>query len=300
MSVVGQASDTTPELLQAPEVRRRYRKVWKRHKLGFLGLFLLSLVVLATTFGPMLVDIDPNQQALRERLLPPLTEGPDHFHLLGTDALGRDVFARALTGARASLGVVLAALALGSTIGVSLGTIAGFYGGWRDNVVMRLVDAQLALPTLISAMFVAAVLGTGYWKTALTLGVTTWPIYARLMRAEVLKIRGEDFIEAGIALGSTDPRLVRAHVAPNLISALVVVASLELGRTVLVESSLSFLGFGMQPPDASWGSMIREGQVYIFDAPWLSAVPGIFIMLTVLGLNLVGDWLRDVLDPHHA
>lgn len=280
-------------------VRGRFRKAWKRHKLGAFGMALVAAVALCAALGPILVEIDPNQQLLTERLLPPMTQGQDAFHWLGTDNLGRDVLARVLTGARASLGVVLAALALGATIGVTLGAVAGYYGGWRDNAVMRLVDAQLALPTLISAMFVAAILGTGYWNTALTLGVTTWPIYARLMRAETLKIREEDYIEAGVALGASDRRLMLRHVAPNLISSLVVVASLELGRTVLVESSLSFLGFGMQPPDASWGSMIRAGQAYIFAAPWLATVPGVFIMVTVLGLNLVGDWLRDVLDPHH-
>ena len=299
MKVVRPDPNTTAPVDAPPKSRRTFRRLWRLHKLGFLGLFLVGITVVATVFGPIIVDIDPNQMSLPERLLPPMTQGPEHFHVLGTDALGRDVLARALNGARASMGVVLAALALGASIGVSLGAIAGFYGGWRDNVVMRLVDSQLALPTLISAMFVAAVLGTGYWNTALTLGVTTWPIYARLIRAEVLKIRREDFIEAAIGIGATDRRLLFGHVAPNLVSSFVVVASLELGRTVLVESSLSFLGFGMQPPDASWGSMIRQGQIYIFDAPWLSVVPGVFIMLTVLGLNLVGDWLRDVLDPHH-
>ncbi|TDC52755.1 ABC transporter permease [Jiangella ureilytica] len=279
--------------------RRRWRRAWRRHRLGVLGIVMASFVALSAIFGPIIVDFDPNEQVLTDRLLPPGTEGEAGYHLLGTDNLGRDVLARVLAGARASLGVVLAALILGAAIGVTLGAIAGFYSGWRDNLIMRVVDAQLALPTIIAALFIAAVLGTGYWNTALTLGVTSWPAYARLMRAEVLRIREEDYIDASIGLGAPDRNLIRRHVFPNLVSSLCVVASLELGRTVLTESSLSYLGFGMQPPDASWGSMIRDGQAYIFEAPWLATVPGVYIMLTVLGMNLLGDWLRDVLDPHH-
>lgn len=277
---------------------RRLRRSWKRHKLGVVGGAFVGFIALAAIFGPVLLGIDPNQQSLTSRLLPPFTQGEDFYHVFGTDNLGRDMFARVLIGARASMGVVLAALVLGATLGMLLGILAGYYGGWVDTVVMRLVDAQLSVPILVSAMFVAALLGTGFWNTALTLGVASWPLYARLMRADALKIRKADYIEAGFGLGATDRRLLRSHVLPNLISSMCVVASLELGVMVLVESALSFIGLGMQPPDASWGSMIRAGQGYVFTAWWLSAIPGVFIMLAVLGLNLLGDWLRDIFDPY--
>lgn len=288
--------DGAPDVVHAPT--RRFRRAWRRHKLGFVGCFLVGLVGFAAIFGPMLYGVDPNAQSLPNRLVPPFEQGTTIYHLLGTDNLGRDMLARVLVGARASLGVVLVALLIGAGIGMTAGTLAGFYGGWFDNIVMRLVDAQLAIPVLVSAMVVASLLGTGFFNTALTLGIASWPIYARLVRADSLAIRKEDYIEAGVALGSTDRRLLVSHVLRNLISALCVVASLELGRMILIESSLSFLGLGMQPPNASWGSMIRTGQGYVFTAWWLSAVPGVFIMVTVLGLNLMGDWLRDVLDPH--
>jgi peptide/nickel transport system permease protein len=296
MSTTAVSTSQDPDVTHPPS--QPFRRAWRRHKLGVMGGSFVGLIVLAAIFGPILLNIDPNEQSLGSRLLPPFTQGDDLYHVFGTDNLGRDMLARVLIGARASVGVVLAALLLGATLGMLLGILAGFYGGWVDTFIMRLVDAQLSVPTLISAMFVAALLGTGFWNTAITLGVASWPLYARLMRAEALKIRQTDYIEAGVAQGSTDRRLLGSHVLPNLISAMCVVASLELGVMVLIESSLSFIGLGMQPPDASWGSMIRAGQSYIFTAWWLSAVPGFFIMLTVLGLNLMGDWLRDIFDPH--
>jgi peptide/nickel transport system permease protein len=281
-----------------PEVRHRYRKAWKRNSLGFIGITMVSIILLAAILGPPLLDIDPNAQDLSARLLPLMSQGPEEFHFLGTDNLGRDVLSRALTGARGSLGVAFLALILGGTIGVLMGMASGFYGKWVDQAVMRLTDAQLALPNLISAMFVSAVLGTGYWKTALTLALATWPIYARVMRAEILKIKEEDYMASAIGLGSTNRWLLGRHVLPNLVSSLLVIATLELGGMILTESSLSFLGFGIQPPDPSLGGMIGEGQVYVFSDARLSVVPGVFILVTALGLNLVGDWLRDVLDPH--
>ena len=279
--------------------RRRRRLQWiKRHQLGLIGIFLVGLMVLAAALGPILLDVDPNAQDLRARLLTPFsTSESGTFYLLGTDANGRDVFARVLAGGRVSLGVAGLGLLLGCSIGLIMGVASGFYGGLTDNAIMRFVDAQLALPVLISAMFIATILGTGFWNTGLTLGFAGWPIYARLIRADVLKIREEEYLEAGISMGGNDGWLLGRHVLPNLISAVAVVASLEMGRLILIESGLSYLGMGMQPPDASWGSMIRSAQSYIFIAPHLSIVPGVAIVATVLGLNLLGDWVRDILDP---
>lgn len=280
-----------------PVVRNRYRKMFRRHFVGVIGLTLVVVIVFASLLGPILYGVDPNLQDLDSRLLPPGSEVNGHIAWFGTDALGRDLLARVMIGGRASLSVVLLALVLGATVGTLLGMISGFRGGVVDGVTMRGVDAFLALPTIVLAMLVAATLGTGFTNTAITLGIAGWPVYARLIRAEVLKVREEDYIDAAVALGGSDRRLIFRHVAPNILSSLFVVASLELGAMVLTESSLSYLGFGMQPPDASWGSMIRQGQAYVQTAWWLSAVPGMFIALIVLGLNLVGDWLRDLLDP---
>ncbi len=282
-----------------PPRRRRYLSFVAKHHLGLVGLVMSALIVLVVIIGPALLDTDPNRINLANKLVPiggQLKDGTTAW--LGTDALGRDQLMRVLVGGRASLNVVLLGALLATVLGTVLGIMSGFYGGWIDNAIMRLVDAQLALPTLVLALFVAATLGAGFYNTALTLGIAGFPIYARVIRAEVLKIREEDYIRATVALGGSDLRLMLAHIAPNVLSSLLIVGSLEMGHLLLVESSLSFLGFGMQPPDASWGSMIKQGQSYLQVAWWLSAVPGLFIMMTVLGLNLLGDWLRDLLDPH--
>jgi peptide/nickel transport system permease protein len=294
---VAAGASPDPVVVMRPVVRHRYRRYWRRNLVGILGLVMVVGVVLSSVVGPFLLGVDPNAQDLDARLLPPRSVVDGRTAWFGTDALGRDLLARVMVGGQASLGVVALALVLGAGIGTMLGMISGFWGGLVDGVTMRLVDGFLALPTIVLAMLVAATLGTGFTNTAITLGIASWPVYARLIRAEVLKVREEDFIDAAIALGGTDLRLLFRHIAPNIMSLLFVVASLELGAMVLTESSLSFLGFGMQPPDASWGSMIRQGQPYVQTAWWLSAVPGVFIAVIVLGLNLVGDWLRDLLDP---
>ena len=173
---------------------------------------------------------------------------------------------------------------------------AGYLGGWWDNIIMRFVDAQLAVPTTIFAMLIASALGVGFTNTAIALGFSSWPIYARILRAEVLNVRQREFVLVATTLGVSSWRLLRIHILPNILGALAVVGTLELGRMILVEATLSFVGLGMQPPDASWGTMIRSGQEYIFTNQWLATLPGLFIVVAVLGMNLMGDWLRDVLD----
>jgi peptide/nickel transport system permease protein len=276
--------------------RRRFRRS-KGGLTGIIGLVLVAAVVLFALIGPYLIGFDPNQQDLAARLLPPMTEADGALHVLGTDGLGRDLFARSAAGARTSLGVAGMAMILGGVIGTAAGLIAGYFGGARDNVIMRLVDAQLAIPNLVFAMLIASVLGRGLGNTVLALGFTAWATFARLLRAEVAGVRARPFVEASETVGVKTTRMLRVHILPNVISTLVVVGTLELGRMILVESSLSFLGLGVQPPDASWGSMIREGQEYVYTAWWIATVPGLFIMITVLGMNLLGDWVRDVMDP---
>jgi peptide/nickel transport system permease protein len=272
---------------------------WRRHRLGIFGATLVGIVVVASLIGPLFLNIDPNAQLLTQRLLLPLSYSNNGvFHWLGTDELGRDVLARLFAGGRASLSVVAAGVLLGCFIGMTVGVLAGFYGGRLDLVLMRMVDAQLAVPLIISALVVATALGTGFLNTALALGIASWALYARLIRAETLKLREESFFDAGIALGASNFRLMTRHLLPNLLGTVFIVASLEMGGLVVTESSLSYLGMGMQPPDASWGQMIRSAQAVIFSNGWLAAIPGVAIMMTVLGLNLMGDWLRDILDPH--
>jgi peptide/nickel transport system permease protein len=271
----------------------------RRHRLGIAGAMMVGIVVFASLLGPLLFGLDPNEQHLTQRLLLPLSYSDNGvFHWLGTDELGRDVLARLLAGGRASLGVVTAGVLLGCFIGMTLGVVAGFYGGRLDLVLMRLVDAQLAIPLIISALVVATALGTGFLNTALALGIASWALYARLIRAETLKLREETYFDAGVALGASNFRLMIRHLLPNLLGTVFIVASLEMGGLVITESSLSYLGMGMQPPDASWGQMIRSAQALIFTNSWLALIPGVAIMMTVLGLNLMGDWLRDILDPY--
>lgn len=271
----------------------------RRHRLGIAGASMVGFVVIASLIGPILLGLDPNEQHLTQRLLLPLSYSDNGvFHWLGTDELGRDVLARLFAGGRASLSVVTAGVLLGCSIGMTLGVLAGFYGGRLDLFLMRLVDAQLAIPLIISALVVATALGGGFLNTALALGIASWALYARLIRAETLKLREETYFDAGIALGASNLRLMIRHLLPNLLGTVFIVASLEMGGLVITESSLSYLGMGMQPPDASWGQMIRSAQTVIFLNGWLAAIPGVAIMMTVLGLNLMGDWLRDILDPY--
>lgn len=296
---LGSADGQIPDLTGgvAKPLTRRLRKVLRTNRLGVAGLALVLLVLLFGLFGAWLVGQNPNAQSLVNRLQPVWTRSHGHLHVLGTDALGRDVLARLATGAKASLTVAGAALVLGGGIGTVLGLIAGYKGGWFDNVIARLIDAQLALPNLVFAMIVSAVLGQGFLTTVIALGVSTWPTYARLIRGETLRIRKREFIEAAQLVGVSTPRVLASHLLPNVVNAAIVVASLELGRMILLESSLSFIGLGIQAPNASLGTMIHDAQPYIYNHPLLSAIPGLCIMVLVLGLNLLGDWIRDVLDP---
>ena len=289
--------DTAPE----PSVAQRAAQsleTLRRNKTGVTGLAIVGVMVLAIIVGPWVLNVDPNVQFLGDRLLPPFSTGEDGmFHLLGTDTLGRDVLARILAGGRASLSVVAAGILIGGGIGMVIGLSSGYYGGWADVALMRLVDGQLAVPQLMAALVVATILGGGFLSTALTLGISTWAIYARLVRAEALKIREQSFFESAVSLGARGPWIVGRHLIPNILGTVCVVASLEMGVLVITEASLSYLGMGLQPPNASWGSMIQQAQPYIFTDAWLAAIPGIVMMVMVLGLNLTGDWLRDVLDP---
>lgn len=231
------------------------------------------------------------------RLQPPGTRGPHGVYWLGTDGLGRDSLSRLIYGARASLAVAGTAVAVSGAAGLFVGLAGGYYGAWVGALLMRFVDVVLSVPFLLLAIAVVAALGPSLAHTIIVLGLTRWPRYARVAHAQTLAARSRDFVQAARALGGTDGRLMLRHVLPEVLPSAVVVATLEIGLMIVFEAALSFLGLGVQPPTPSWGSMLADGRAYIASAWWLATFPGLAIMVTVLGANLVGDAVRDHLDP---
>ena len=251
-----------------------------------VGLFLLAL------FAPLLAPWDPTEFDAKHVL-----EGPSAMHLLGTDGLGRDVLSRMLYGARISLLVGFVAVGISTLIGVTLGAVSGYFGGLVDAVIMRFVDVMLTFPTFFLILAVIAYLDASIWNIMVVIGVTSWMGVCRLVRAEVLSLRERDFLVAAEALGAKPSRVILRHALPNALAPVFVSAILGVAGAILVESSLSFLGIGVQPPEASWGNILTEGKSTLGVAWWLSVCPGLAILVTVLGYNLLGEGLRDVLDP---
>jgi peptide/nickel transport system permease protein len=259
-----------------------------------IGIGVILLVTLGAIGADALSPYGPATQSLRDRLQPPNVFGA---HLLGTDNLGRDVLSRTIFGARVSLTVGIAAAALAGSLGVLLGLLAGYLGGFYDAVISRLADVQQAIPFLILAIAVAVIVGPSLTNVVLVLAVTTWVSYFRVVRAEVLSVRESLLVDAARVLGASMPRIVLRHVLPNVSGSVIVIGSLMVANMIIFEASLSFLGLGVPPPTPTWGRMVFDGVQYVDSAWWLSFFPGLAIVLTVLAINLVGDWLRDVLDP---
>ena len=265
---------------------------------ALLSLIILMTVVLAGLFAPLVSPHNPTDQQASRRLMPPAwAEHGSREYPLGTDQLGRDVLSRMIYGARISLLVGVAAVLVSGAVGVLLGLISGYYGRWLDSVIMRVADIQLGVPTLILALAVVAVLGPGLRNVILVLGITGWVTYGRLVRSEVLSIRQSEYVTSARAIGSTDRHIIWRHVLPNIMPSIIVVATFEFARMIINEASLSFLGLGVTPPTPTWGGMIADGRTYIYNAWWVSTMPGMAIVLTVLAANVFGDWVRDVLDP---
>jgi peptide/nickel transport system permease protein len=269
-----------------------------RRRTALFGLGVVVTVLLAAAFAPWLTPFDPLEQDINHRLREPgwqTAEG--RVHALGTDHLGRDILARVIFGSRIALVVGLSAVLISGVLGMAIGLVSGYFGGKTDDFFMRLADIQLAFPFILLAIAVIGVLGPSLRNIIIVIGVSSWVVYARVVRGEVLSIREREFVQAAIALGSRDGRVLVRHVLPNAFTPWLVVATLDMARVIVIESALSFLGLGVQPPTPTWGGMLADGRVYLSTAWWLATFPGLAILVTVLGINLLGDGLRDTLDP---
>jgi peptide/nickel transport system permease protein len=269
-----------------------------RNKAALVSAIVLLVVAIAAIAATEITPNDPFDIKLLQRLKPPgyVNSAGDTFWL-GTDTLGRDVYARLVYGARVSLIVGLSAVLISGTLGLLLGLLSGFFGGWIDDVIMRIADIQLSFPTILLALAIMAVLGGGLDKLIIVLGLTGWVQYGRIVRGQVLSIKQEEFILAARATGERNWRIVFQHILPNIWSPIIVIASFSVATNIVAEASLSFLGVGVPPSVPSWGTMLADGRQYIGLAEWLTIPPGVAISLTVLSINILGDWLRDFLDP---
>lgn len=263
---------------------------------GLLGMAILALLALAAIFADQLAP-DPNAQQLLQRLDAPSWAGGEHGFVLGTDNLGRDILARMIHGARVSLTVGIVGMVVSGGIGITLGLIAGYLGRTWDRLIMRIADVQQAVPALVLAVAVAAILRPSIANLIAVLAVTTWFTFARVVRSEVLSLREMLFVEAARVVGASDGRIILRHILPNAAASIIVIATLMVGNLILFEASLSFLGVGVPVTTPTWGRMVFDGIEYVSTAWWIALFPGIAVMLTVLATNLVGDWLRDTLDP---
>jgi ABC-type dipeptide/oligopeptide/nickel transport system permease subunit len=258
-----------------------------------IGLLIVALLAASAVLAPWLAPHDPTRNDLANALRPPNSPG----FPLGSDNLGRDILSRVLWGSRISLTVGIVVQSTAIVIGTLLGLLAGFYGGWADDVISGLTNVMFALPRLLFALAIVAALGPSLFNLFIALGMVGWPAICRLVRAQTLSFCGKDFVEGARAIGARDLRIITRHILPNALSPIIVLGTLGMAQAILAEASLSFLGLGVQPPTPSWGNMMSRGQVYIWHAPWLMLFPGLAIFITVVGLNLLGDGLRDLLDP---
>jgi peptide/nickel transport system permease protein len=273
----------------------RQREFWtrlKRNRMAMIGLGLVLGLFVVSLFAPWLAPYDPNSINLTEVLMP-----PSHAHLLGTDTLGRDVLSRIIFGSRVSLKVGFVAVGLATLIGLFVGALAGYYGGWVDSALMRLVDLMLCFPAFFLILAVIAVLEPSIWNIMAVIGLTGWMGVARLVRAEFLSLREREFVTAARALGASDTRLILRHMLPNALAPVMVSATLGVAGAILTESALSFLGLGVQPPTPSWGNILTAGKDNIEIAWWLSVFPGLAILITVMSYNLLGEGIREAIDP---
>lgn len=282
---------------QAASARQILLSLWK-DRLAFAGALILFAILIISIVPHVFTRYKPSQVTLEEALLPPTyLASVERPHLLGTDHLGRDLWSRILHGAHISLFVAFAAVAISGAAGIVLGLLAGFFGRVLDNLIMGITEIQAAIPVILLALSIVAVLGPGVRNLIMVLALTGWVIYARTVRAITMSLREKEFVTAARAIGCDSARIMLRHILPQMVAPVIVVATLEIARMIILESALSFLGLGVQPPNLSWGLMLGEGNQYLLTAAWLSAFPGVAIAATVFSVNAVGDWLRGTLDP---
>jgi peptide/nickel transport system permease protein len=288
------ALERDEEVEEISDWRRNWRS-FSRNRPAVIGLVVLVLILALAILGPILSPYDTLTQDLRNRL-----QGPSWAHPMGTDELGRDAMTRILAGGRVSLGVAALATSVALGVGVTIGSIAGFYGRWIDNVLMRLTDLALSLPDLFLLILAASLLGPSFTTMVIIIGLVRWMNVARLVRGSFLSLREREFVVSARASGTRSFGIVFKHLLPNSISPLIVAGTLGVASAIIAESTLSFLGLGLQPPTPSWGTMLRNAQQVIFTTPWAAVFPGLMIFLTVVSVNFIGDGLRDVFDPSGA
>jgi len=300
---MAQSADKFFQLIEADEapvsaLRRVLRKMWSL-RLGVLGGFFLLCILFTALFCNWIAPHDPYKQNIMARLKPPIwLEGGRPGCILGTDHLGRDLLTRIMYGSRVSLLVGISAAIVMVLIGVTLGLLAGFHGGWVDSVISFMVNCMMGFPFILLAMSLVAVLGPSLQNIIVALGFTGWPIFTRVTRVETMKFRDQEFVQAASSLALSTARILRCHILPNLLPSILVLGTVEVARAIIRESLLSFLGLGIQPPTPSWGTMLAEGRDYMLLQWWLAAFPGLAIFFSALGINLLGDALRDLIDPH--
>ena len=299
---IGPDATVTAAALQTPSAPDAAGAPWRRLgrlKWGVGGGAIFLVIVLSAVLAPVISPHDPLSVDIRHRMVPPAwMDGGTRAHILGTDQIGRDLLSRVIWGGRVSLVVGVAAVLLSATIGVLFGLAAGYFAGQVDWSIMTLINVMLTFPFVLLALAVIAVLGPSVPNMITVLGVTGWPIYARVIRAETFALREREFVLAARALGMSHLRIVFGQILPNLVSPIVVVATLQIAQVIILESFLSFLGLGVQPPTPAWGNMLGEGRVYMLNSWWIAAFPGLAIFITTLVINLMGNGLRDWLDPH--
>ena len=286
------------EKIKNSKAGRDWWRLLRQSPVGCIGAFVLLLVILSSLLAGVLSPYDPAKMDLMEKLIPPAwCNGGSVAHPLGTDSLGRDVLTRCLFGARISLLVGVFSVVVAGAIGTVLGLISGYYGGWADRIIMRIADAFHAIPRILLALVVLFVMGPSVLTLILVIGVTNWVSYARLIRGEVLILKEKEFIKASRTIGTSDFTIIIRHILPNVFAQFIVVSTMSVASSIIIEATMSFLGLGIQPPTVSWGVMLADGRNYLATNWWVCTFPGIAITLTVLGIMFLGNWLRDVLDP---
>lgn len=292
MSEINTQNTVIQEIAPRVSEFRRFRRVFLSRGLVVFGIVIILVFIILAVFAPLLAPYDPYMPDLETRL-----SQPSQAHLLGTDSIGRDTLSRIIHGTRTSLMIGLIVVSVAAVIGMSLGMIAGYMGGWLYTIIMRSVDVLMTFPMILLALVIAAMLGEGIRNVIIALTVGLIPVYARLMCGQVLTLKENEYVTAEKSIGATNLRIMIRHLIPNALPTLIVVMTMMLGTTVLAEAGLSFLGIGIEPPTPAWGSMVNDGREYLLTQPILSFAPGLAIMLLVFAFNMVGDGLRDALDP---